>query len=75
LDKTVTEKGIELLIPDWKSASPAFGAQDPARWKSYADWMASRQLIPAALDASAAFTTKLLPLPSGTPVASPISGG
>jgi putative hydroxymethylpyrimidine transport system substrate-binding protein len=75
LDKTVTQKGIELLIPDWKSASPAFGAQDPARWKDYGAWMASRHLIPASLDVSDAFTTKLLPLPAGTPVSSPVSGG
>lgn len=75
LDRTVTQKGIELLIPDWKSASPAFGAQDPARWRAYGAWMASRQMIPASLNVSAAFTTKLLPVPAGTPVSSPVSGG
>jgi len=71
LDKVVAEKGIEFLIPDWKSASPAFGAQSPERWSGYADWMKSRQLIPAGLDANAAFTTTLLPIPAGTPVATP----
>ena len=49
--------------------------QDPARWKSFGDWMASRGLIPASLNVSAAFTTKLLPMPAGTPAASPVSGG
>lgn len=73
LDRPVTKKGIELLIPDWKSASPAFGAQDAARWTAYADWMKSRRLIPENLDVQAAFTTNLLPVPAGTPVASPAS--
>jgi putative hydroxymethylpyrimidine transport system substrate-binding protein len=74
LDRTVTQKGIELLIPDWKSASPAFGAQSPERWSAYAAWMQSRGLIPADLDANAAFTTILLPqTPVGTPIATPSS--
>lgn len=72
LDRTVTEKGIAFLIPDWQSASPAFGAQSPERWTAYASWMTSRGLIPADLDVSAAFTTTLLPrTPGGTPVATP----
>lgn len=71
LDRPTTEKGIELLIPDWKSASPAFGAQDPARWSAYAAWMKSRGLIPQTLDVNAAFTGNLLTIPAGTPVASP----
>ena len=74
LDRAVTAKGIELLIPDWKSASPAFGTQSPERWSAYAAWMKSRGLIPANLDANAAFTTKLLPQTAGgTPVATPSS--
>ena len=71
LDRAVTEKGIDFLIPDWKSASPAFGAQSAARWSAYAEWMTSRALIPSDLDAGAAFTTALLPVPASTPAATP----
>ena len=71
IDKTVTEKGIAILLPDWQGASPAFGVQTAERWAAYAAWMKSRSLIPAELDASRAFTTNLLPIPTGTPVATP----
>ena len=73
IDKNVATKGIEFLIPDWRGASPVFGAQQPRRWADFANWMKSRALIPSDLDANAAFATNLLPIPEGTPVASPTS--
>ncbi|MCC6792719.1 MAG: ABC transporter substrate-binding protein [Thermomicrobiales bacterium] len=68
-DREVEEQGIELLIPVWTDGVPAFGTQTAERWSSYADWMKSRGLIPAELDADAAFAGNLLPIPGATPIA------
>ena len=69
LDRAVEAEGLALLAPAWTDGVPVFGAQDETRWRAYAAWMVERGLIPADLDVAAAFTTSLLPLPDGTPVA------
>jgi putative hydroxymethylpyrimidine transport system substrate-binding protein len=61
LDRDVESAGIELVIPTWTEGDVPFGTQDPERWTGYAAWMAEQDLIPADLDAAAAFTTDLLP--------------
>ena len=45
----------------------AFGHQDPTRWTAYAAWMAERGLIPADLDANAAFVADLIPADATPP--------
>jgi len=69
IDREVETEGLRLLTPVWTDGVSAFGEQSPTRWLDYAAWMTSRELIPADLDPSAAFTTALLPVPPGTPVA------
>ena len=71
LERAVEEEGIALLIPVWTDGVPAFGTQTPERWTAYATWMVERELIPADLDVSAAYTTALLPGGPATPPATP----
>ncbi|MDP9364732.1 MAG: ABC transporter substrate-binding protein, partial [Chloroflexota bacterium] len=74
LDRAVEAEGLALLAPAWTEGVPAFGTQDPERWRAYAAWMAGRGLIPAELDPGSAFTTALLPAASGVvAAASPLS--
>jgi putative hydroxymethylpyrimidine transport system substrate-binding protein len=68
LDQEVERQGIELLSTVWLDEPPVFGHQDPERWKSFGEWMKSRELIPADLDISAAFVLELLPASPGTPM-------
>ena len=37
------------------------GAQSPAQWRAFAEWMQANGLLPRQVDASAALTNKLLP--------------
>ena len=55
LDVPVEEAGIALLIPAWTEGGVPFGTQTAARWDDYARWMAENGLIPADLDAAAAW--------------------
>lgn len=68
--RDVEAEGLALLGPEWFDGSTPFGHQDPARWAAYAAWMAERDLIPADLDASAAFVADLFPN-DATPGATP----
>ncbi len=68
-DRAVEEQGLALLIPAWMDGVATFGEQHEERWTSYAAWMASRELIPADLDVTAAFSTALLPSAGATPEA------
>jgi putative hydroxymethylpyrimidine transport system substrate-binding protein len=61
LDVAVEEAGIALLIPAWTAGDVPFGTQTAERWDAYAAWMAERGLIPADLDATAAWRGDLLP--------------
>ncbi|MGD9712364.1 MAG: ABC transporter substrate-binding protein [Thermomicrobiales bacterium] len=71
LDVEVEREGIALLAEVWlPEEPPVFGHQDPARWASYGEWMASRGLIPGDLDVGSAFVTDLLPVAVGTPAPS-----
>ena len=70
-DRPVEEAGIALLAKLWASAVPTFGLQTAEQWIGFAAWMAERGLLPADLDATAAFTSDLLPTATSTPVASP----
>ena len=67
LDVPVEEVGIALLIPVWTEGGVPFGTQTAARWDAYAAWMAERGLIPADLDAAAAWSGAIVP-PMATPV-------
>jgi putative hydroxymethylpyrimidine transport system substrate-binding protein len=55
LDQEVEREGIALLSEVWLPDPPVFGAQDPARWESFGEWMKSRDLVPDGLDISAAY--------------------
>jgi putative hydroxymethylpyrimidine transport system substrate-binding protein len=68
IDREVETEGLRLLKPVWSDGVSAFGEQSSVRWTEYAAWMKSRDLIPAELDETTAYTTALLPVPSGTPV-------
>ena len=70
-DRPVEEAGIALLAEVWASATPVFGAQTAEQWTGLAGWMVERGLLPADLDPLAAFALELLPVPAGTPVATP----
>jgi putative hydroxymethylpyrimidine transport system substrate-binding protein len=61
LDEAVETKGIALLRDVWLDADGRYGAQSAERWEAYAAWMKDAQLIPADLDASAAYDAALLP--------------
>ena len=68
--REVEAEGLALLGPEWFDGSVPFGHQDPTRWTAYAAWMAERGLIPADLEASAAFIADLIPS-DATPAATP----
>jgi putative hydroxymethylpyrimidine transport system substrate-binding protein len=61
LDVPVEEAGIALLIPVWRPEGIPFGTQTAERWADYARWMADNGLIPADLDAAAAWRGDVLP--------------
>lgn len=67
LDRAVEAAGLDLLASAWVEEGSAFGAQSPQRWNAYAEWMVGRDLIPSDLDATAAYTSDLMP--SASPVA------
>jgi putative hydroxymethylpyrimidine transport system substrate-binding protein len=62
LDVPVEEAGIALLIPVWTADGVAFGTQTAERWDTYARWMAENGLIPADLDAAAAWRGDVPPV-------------
>ncbi len=66
LDEAVERIGIGLLASVWLDPNGVWGAQSAERWQTYAAWMADAGLIPADLDASAAFASFTLP-DSGVP--------
>lgn len=68
VEQDVEEAGLSLLLPVWSAGDDPFGTQRAERWQEYAAWMAERGLIPSTLDATAAFTTELLPGATATPV-------
>jgi putative hydroxymethylpyrimidine transport system substrate-binding protein len=68
LDREVEEQGIALLREVWTEPGQPFGSQTSARWDAFADWMKTRNLIPADLVTAAAHTETFLAKGVGTPV-------
>lgn len=60
LDPRVEAHALSLLPDVWFVDDLPFGHQSVERWRSYAAWMQSRDLIPADLDIDAAYRTDLL---------------
>lgn len=68
IDREVETEGLRLLRSEWTDGVAVFGEQSSVRWADYAAWMKSRELIPADLDETAAYTTAFLPVQPATPV-------
>ena len=49
------------LSPRYQADAPRWGEQKLSVWQGYAEWMASRGLLPKAIDAAKAFTNDFLP--------------
>ncbi len=60
-DRSLEEKGIELLAPLWTAQGQPWGWQDPNRWSSYYRWMRDNRLLSRDIDPLAAFTNDYLP--------------
>jgi putative hydroxymethylpyrimidine transport system substrate-binding protein len=61
-DRSLEEKGIELLAPLWKAPQgQPWGWQDPLRWNNYYRWMRDNGLLTRDMDPAAAFTNDFLP--------------
>jgi len=55
VDLSVDSKGVDLLVPLWKSDNGIFGWQDEKRWIDFAQWMKDNDLLSEDVDAAKAF--------------------
>ena len=61
LDKELVLKSQQYLAKEYQSDAKRWGEMSLERWKKYADWMYSQNLIEKPLDAESAFTNEFLP--------------
>ena len=58
IDENIDRPGAALLKELWQDESGAFGRQTLKKWKSFADWMQNKELLPKSVKPEDAFTDK-----------------
>ena len=58
IDENIDRPGAALLKELWQDDSGAFGRQTLKKWKSFADWMQNKELLPNSVKPEDAFTDK-----------------
>jgi len=61
LNKDLVIESQQYLAKEYQSDAKRWGEMSLERWKKYADWMYSQELIEKPLDAENAFTNDFLP--------------
>lgn len=61
LDHDLVIKSQQYLAKEYQSDAPRWGEMSEERWRNYADWMYSQQLIEKPLESKEAFTNEFLP--------------